>query len=345
MRIVRFIIMASALLAACGPSANDGEFVETRLFAMGTWVDIVIGAHGESADAAAMTAIESMLRAFETDYYAWADGELGRLNESLRQGKPASVTNEMARLLETSRAIAVRSGGRFDPAIGGLVELWGFHSSLIDAAQPSADAIAQWLLNRPSIEQLVIDKDTVSSPNTQLLLDLGGIAKGEIVDRMLAELARRGYTDMLINAGGDLRVAGTRGERSWRVGIQSPRGDGVLGILSVGSGDAVFTSGDYERFFDEQGQRMHHILDPTLGVPATHTQAVTVIADAGALADAAATAVFVAGPTAWREVAATLGVDAVLRVDASGTIEMTEAMRTRIELSEDIDPQIVVGRT
>lgn len=339
------LIIASALLVACAPHADDREFIETRLFAMGTWVDVVIATRGASSDAAAIAALESMLRAFETDYYAWADGELGRINESLRQGRPASATPEMARLLDESRTIAAKSGGRFDPAVGGLVELWGFHSSLASAAEPGADAIGQWLLDRPSILQLRLDDGSVSSPNTRVKLDLGGIAKGEIVDRMLTELARRGYTDVLVNAGGDMRVAGMRGERSWRVGIQSPRAKGILGTLSLASGEAVFTSGDYERFFETQGQRMHHILDPTLGMPANHTQAVTVIATEGALADAAATAIFVAGPGSWREVATALGVEAVLRVDASGTIEMTDAMRNRISLSDDREAQIVVGQT
>lgn len=343
MRIVRLIIALSALVACSGPAPRAG-FIEARLFAMGTWVDIAIAARGEPNDSAAIAALEAMLHTFETDYYAWADGELGRLNASLHEGQSQRVTEEMAKLLEQARSLSVASGGNFDPAVGGLVELWGFHSALVPPAQPSTDVIAAWLDQRPSITQLEIDDRTVSSKNRRVKLDLGGIAKGTIVDRMLEELTKRGYADALVNAGGDVRVRGTRGERAWRIGIQSPRAQGILGTVTLGSGEAVFTSGDYERYFDVHGQRMHHLLDPRLGYPATHTQAVTVIATEGALADAAATAIFVAGPSQWREVAAQLGIAAVLRVDATGAIEMTDAMAARIELNHDLAPEIVVGR-
>jgi FAD:protein FMN transferase len=343
MRILRLIIALGALAACSGP-APHARFVEARLLAMGTWVDIVIGARGQPDDGAALAALESMLHRFETDYYAWADGELKRINEGLGQGKPQHVTEEMAEVLEQARTLSARSDGDFDPAVGGLVELWGFHSSLVPPAQPSSAAIAQWLDDRPSIAQLEIHDRTVSSTNRRVKLDLGGIAKGTIVDRLLAELTRRGYTDALVNAGGDVRVLGARAERPWRIGIQAPRARGLLGTLTLADGEAVFTSGDYERYFDADGQRMHHLLDPRLGYPATHTQAVTVIATEGALADAAATAIFVAGPSRWREIAARLDIAAVLRVDASGAIEMTDAMARRIELDSDAAHEILVGR-
>jgi thiamine biosynthesis lipoprotein len=139
-----------------------------------------------------------------------------------------------------------------------------------------------------------------------------------------------GVRDALVNAGGDLRATGSRGERPWRIGIQAPRGEGELGVIALADGEAAFTSGDYERFRDENGHRLHHLLDPLTGRPAEHTQAVTVIADNGTLADAAATAIFVAGPERWREVAKALGVALALRVDSDGQVSMTDAMRTRI---------------
>jgi FAD:protein FMN transferase len=344
MRILRLIV-AVAMLAACSGPASRGAFIETRMFAMGTWVDIVIGARGEPADTAAIAALETMLHSFETDYYAWAEnGELAQLNASLRAGTPRRVTPEMAELLDQARTLSIESEGNFDPAVGGLVELWGFHSSLASPARPAAEAIGEWLDTRPSIAELRIEDQVVSADNRRIKLDLGGIAKGKVVDRLIAELTQRGYTDVLVNAGGDVRVRGTRGERAWRIGIQSPRSDGILGTLRLADGEAVFTSGDYERYFDADGQRMHHLLDPRLGLPATHTQAVTVVTREGALADAAATAIFVAGPAHWRDIATRLDVSAVLRVDASGTIEMTDAMAKRIELEPDVAPELVVGQ-
>ena len=346
MRVLRWIFVG-LLLAACSPNeaGNADDFIATRLFAMGTWVDVTLRAHGEPADRDAIDALEAMLRRVETDYYAWGNGELADLNAHLSRGETTIVSTELAALLETSRTLSAKSGGRFDPGVGDLVELWGFHSSLATAARPSDDAIARWLARRPSISQILIENSTVSASSTGIKLDLGGIAKGEIVDRMLAELLQRGYADALVNAGGDLRVLGTRGERAWQVGIQAPRAAGILGTVRLASGEAVFTSGDYERFIDSEGERLHHLLDPSTGRPAMHTQAVTVVAGKGALADAAATAIFVAGPLHWREVADALDVAAVLRVDASGTIELTDAMRARLELSDESPPATVVGRS
>ena len=107
----------------------------------------------------------------------------------------------------------------------------------------------------------------------------------------------------------------------------------MIGIIELGSHEAAFTSGDYERFFEYAGQRMHHLLDPKTGRPATHTQALTVLANDPVLADAAATALFIAGPERWRGIAENLGISEVLRIDADGTIEMTAAMSARIQLS------------
>jgi thiamine biosynthesis lipoprotein len=166
---------------------------------------------------------------------------------------------------------------------------------------------------------------------TRFTLDLGGIAKGAAVDRVIARLRAHGVTPALVNAGGDLGVVGEPADRSWRIGIQAPRSDGMLGAIALHDGEAAFTSGDYERFYDVDGQRMHHILDPRTGIPVDHTQAITVVTRSGTLADAAATALFVAGPGEWRSMAEALGIEAVLRVDATGAIEMTAAMRDRFQ--------------
>src|SRR5690606_26515858 len=120
-------------------------------------------------------------------------------------------------------------------------------------------------------------------------------------------LASRGIGDAIVNAGGDLRVLGRRKGRPWRIGIQDPRADTVLGVIELEDGDAAFTSGDYERFIDDADGRAHHILDPRTGRPAADTRAITVIARRGVHADAAATALLVAGDQ-WPATAEALGI-------------------------------------
>ncbi len=329
---------AAALLAAC--AADEDRIVERQLLAMGTSVDITLHAADPRA---ALAEIEAMLREYERDYYAWGDGELARLNAGLRDARPVEVSTELARLLGAARRLSEQSGGAFDPGIGALVELWGFHSdSGTESRAPDPDSIAAWLAAGAGIADLSIADSRISTSVSGLLVDLGGIAKGDDVDRIIRMLTRHGIENAIVNAGGDLRALGSAGTRAWRIGIQSPRAAGILGVLELDDGEAAFTSGDYERYFELEGERRHHILDPATGYPAGHTQAITVIAADGITADAAATALFVAGPDRWRDVAAAMGVRHVLRVDASGRMEATGEMRDRLELGDVSAADIIV---
>jgi FAD:protein FMN transferase len=319
--------LAAVLLAsAC---AESPRLVEHRIYAMGTWVDIAVVATPTAAEAALADA-EALLRGFEIDYYAWADGQLAALNEALAGGREAVVREEMATLLADAKRLTLASEGAFDPAVGTLVELWGFHSALEEPRAPDAAAIDAWLRTGASLAAVEIDGRRVRGAVPGIKLDLGGIAKGEAVDRLVTLLGRHGIRNAMVNAGGDLRVLGHRTGRPWRIGIQDPRSDAVLGVIELADGEAAFTSGDYERYFEGADGRLHHIIDPRTGYPASSTRAVTVVAKLGVEADAAATALFVAGDD-WRRLATAVGVDTVLRVDAAGEIEVTEEMNRRVE--------------
>jgi thiamine biosynthesis lipoprotein len=335
-------LAAAASLAACADPGDDR--VAEQLYAMGTTVDVVIDGAEPAAAQAAMREIEALLRAFERDYYAWGDGELAELNRALAAGRRRQVSPELAALLVEAASLSATSEGYFDPGVGKLVELWGFQdgSALPSKAPPDA-AIAGLMAAPHGIATLTITGRDIGSGTKNLLLDLGGIAKGRAVDRIVDLLAAHGIANAMVNAGGDLRVLGKPGDRHWRVGIQAPRGSGIIGAVELESGEAAFTSGDYERYFDLDGQRLHHLLDPKTGRPAQHTQALTVIARDGTTADAAATALFVAGPDNWRRIARALGIDSVLRVDASGRIEATPAMRDRLQISAGAASDIIVA--
>ncbi len=260
-------------------------------------------------------------------------------------------------MLATALDITRATDGAFDPGVGALVELWGFNGDTPRDSPPEPDTIAATLEASGSITELTLqagDRLEVSraadNPSEggqpavrRFTLDLGGIAKGTAVDSIVTRLGTLGITPALVNAGGDLRVIGAPPDRDWRIGIAAPRAGGLLGTIGLRAGEAAFTSGDYERFFEHEDDRFHHILDPRTGLPVTHTQAVTVIADNGTLADAAATALFVAGPDAWLPMAAELGIAAVLRVDASGTIEMTPSMRERLQTSAEVGSDIIIA--
>jgi thiamine biosynthesis lipoprotein len=338
--------LAGIVLAACAQDVDE-HFHTERWFAMGTWVEIVAEVPDPKLRAELAVSIETMLRAFERDYYPWAEGELARLNRGLARGETVRVAPELADLLRTAQRYCDQSSGAFEPAVGPLVELWGFHDAATTTGVPPDNAaIAAWLDRDVGIRNLAIgaDDSVTQARGVPATLDLGGIAKGTAVDRIIALLRAAGVANALVNAGGSVRVLGSRAGRPWRVGIQAPRSTGGLGFVELESGEAADTSGDYERFYESGGKRMHHILDPQTGYPVAHTVAVTVIADDDTLADAASTALFVAGPEKWRAMAQALGVTMILRVDASGTIEMTAPMRDRLQTEDTSNsPIIVVG--
>jgi thiamine biosynthesis lipoprotein len=353
------VLAGLALLALAGCGRNPDALVDYRLLAMATSVELRLPADGKAEHPGLLASLGAELEAFGTDYYAWADGELARINRELTATGESVASEGMASVLGTSLAVAEASDGAFDPGVGALVELWGFNDGDPPVSPPPDAAIDAALARAGSIRDLVIAGTRIAvaasavaaptvaapaaAPGRRFTLDLGGIAKGTAVDRIVAALEARAIAPALVNAGGDLRVIGTPADRSWRIGIQAPRAGALLGTLRLEAGEAAFTSGDYERYFDRDGERLHHILDPRTGRPVRHTQAVTVIAANGTLADAAATALFVAGPDDWRALATRLGLTAVLRVDADGSIEMTASMRDRFQESSARPSDIIAA--
>jgi thiamine biosynthesis lipoprotein len=214
-----------------------------------------------------------------------------------KRGRLIIGPEEVLEVLRTGQRIAVLSDGAFDPTILALADLWAFDTG----GNLPADEQIDRARRRVDFSKVVIEKDGTVRVPEGFGLDLGGIAKGAVVDLISDYLYERGFEDFLIDAGGDILVSGVKqGETQWRIAVRHPREtQAVLGVISLGEQDsriAVVTSGDYERFFESEGKRYHHILDPRSGYPAGQLASVTVIAPSGTLADALSTATFVLGP-------------------------------------------------
>jgi thiamine biosynthesis lipoprotein len=246
------------------------------------------------------------------------DSPIATLN---REGE-ARPPREVLEVLRTAQAVAEASEGAFDPTILALTELWAFDTG---GRLPAAGRIEQ-ALRRVDYRRLVIEADGRVSLPEGFGLDLGGIAKGAVVDLLADHLSRLGYEDFLIDAGGDILVSGLKqGRTPWRIAIRHPRdSQAMLGVLELGQRGgriAVVTSGDYERFFEKDGVRYHHILDPHTGYPARKLASVTVIAPACGLADALATAAFVLGPEKGLELLGEFpGVEGLLVAEREGRL-------------------------
>ena len=327
-----FAAIAFLFISGCG---GEPQFSGTRFLAMGTWVSVTWQAEQADSSQNPDRMVEREFQRIGREYYPWTDGELSALNRALATGQRFQPSSELLELITVGQQFWRSSSGFFDPGVGRTMRAWGFGSEET-FAPPSQEEITS--VSSDSIGDIVIDGDGwISSELGTPLLDFGGFGKGYAVDRAIEILQGLGIRSALVDAGGDLRAVGARGDRPWRVAIRHPRRKRqTVAAFDLRSGEAAFTSGDYENRVLKDGRTAHHLMNPATGTPTDHTQSVTVIADSGVLADAAATAIFVAGPEQWRSIAKRLGVSLVFRIDAGGSFEMTDAMAQRIDRGPEL---------
>ncbi|MCW2306921.1 FAD:protein FMN transferase [Rhodobium gokarnense] len=333
------LILIVSGIAACDERHDDARYT---LYVFGTLVEIAVPAAEKARADAAMPEITARFAEMHRDWHAWRPGETTRLDKAIAEGRSMTVSPLLKDALLRGRELEEKSGGLFNPAIGKLIGLWGFHQDDRPVGPPPDDeAIATLVARHPSMADLVIDGNEVSSTNPAVELDFGGFAKGLALDWAAERLKERGIPDAVLNAGGDVNVIGRHGKRRWHVAIRDPNGWGVLGAVKLEPDEVLYTSGNYYRYREHDGVRYSHIIDPRSGRPVDHIVSASVIADNGALADAAATALSIAGPDGWQETARRMGLTLVLLVDADGTILMTPQMKERVELEEE-DVKMVI---
>ena len=371
-RRVLILLVVVWLLAACGPPAPWRQ--ESYVF--GTRVELLIAGVPEAQARAAGNRVLREFDRLHRTYHAWQPSELSALNEAIAAGRTQEVTAEFAAYIREAQSIAAAGDHLFDPGIGRLIALWGFQTDDIQPRLPDVAAVKALLAQHPSIADVVVAEgqcpesrsDEPKSPPSlgrgaggwciksrvnSVAIDFGGYLKGVALDRAAASLKQDGIANALINIGGNVMALGTRdgktGGAHWRVGIQHPRpqavGGAPLASLELRDGEAIGTSGDYHRYFEVSGRRYCHLLDPRSGFPVDATQAVTVLIApgpaAGMRSDALSKPVFVSGRE-WRAMARKLGVDAVLRVGADGTVSATPAMQARVKMEvPGLKPEVV----
>lgn len=327
-----FFIILSFIFTAC---SHKPELYRSSVFTFGTIVDFSLGEQDPATIQSASKIIQEDLEYMHFAFHAWQPGPLSRINQLLETTATFTANPSVLPLIKESRQLSLQSQGLFNPAIGHLIKAWGFQSDLgpENEKPPEAKRIQELLASNPNMNNVMIENVQMHSSNPAVRLDLGAIAKGYALDRIVEHLQEQGIQNAIINAGGDLKAIGRHPEdRPWYVGIRHPRQkEAVLAGLDVMSGESVFTSGDYERFFMHDGKRYHHIIDPRTGYPANQTQSVTVLTSSATLADAASTALFIAGPGQWPAIAKAMQVEHVLFVDAEGNAEATPAMLSRLK--------------
>lgn len=327
------IFVSVLMLISTGCARKPLYTQESYVF--GTRVEVSI--YGEpQARARAISA--QILRDFDQMHHslhAWESGTLERMNGifALSPGK-AAIAPGMIPIIRDATRYSEQSQGLFNPAIGNLIRLWGFQSDTYTPRLPNPEKINELVRANPQMRDIVIDGILFHSTNPAVRLDLGGYAKGYALDMAANYLRSQGVKNALVNIGGNILALGRHGDRPWRVGIQHPRAAGPIATLELRNGEAIGTSGDYQRYFELGGQRYCHIIDPRSGWPVQGVQAVTVLvppsADAGKLSDVASKPIFIAGSKGWRAAAQRMGIMQVMFIDGHGKVQLTGSMKQRL---------------
>jgi len=322
-------LLLSFVSGCTQPSRQDSYSILT----FGTLVEITLYDVDKDLAEKAFEMLQQDFDQYHQEWSPWTDGDLAQLNAKLQQGLDAELPSHLVPLIRNSIELSRQSNDYYNPAIGKLINLWQFHKYQDADIKPPADEKIQSLVSsNPTLSDLHINAQNIAhSDNPDLSLNFGAYAKGYAIALSITRLQTLGIHNAVINAGGDLSVIGQHGDRPWNIGIRDPRQDSILASVEVQNDESVFTSGDYERFYLYRGKRYHHILDPRTGYPTQDAQSVTVIHQDAGRADAAATALFVAGSKNWQDIARNMGIHLVMLSDAEGNIQMTPAMEKRIK--------------
>lgn len=302
--VARAVALAAVALCAVTPAAADQKPApgpEKKLVhtdkAMGTVVQVTVWTDDEDGAASAAQAVFAEVRRLDAMMTTWTPtSEISQINAAAGTGKAVAVSDEafavIARAVEVSKA----SKGVFDITVGAFAGLWKFDQDMDGTLPDPAEVTARKKL--VNWKDIVLDKKkkTVRLKRAGMKITLGGIAKGYAVDRAAKVMVDAGFSDFIIQAGGDMYVSGTKSGAPWVVGIRDPRGprDQSFAVMPVRD-HAFSTSGDYERGFVKDGVRYHHILDPRTAQPARASRSVTILAKDAFTADAWSKVLFILG--------------------------------------------------
>ena len=250
------------------------------------------------------------------------ESEISKINREAASN-PVAAGDELFGLIQRSLDISVLTRGAFDITYDSV----GQHYDFRERQRPDRAVIES---ERSFIDYRLVTLDqrggTVAFEKDGVRINLGGIAKGYVVERGIDLLRRRGIEHAIVTAGGDSRLLGDRRGRPWMVGIRDPREDGEVAISLPLVDEAISTSGDYERYFDEDGVRYHHIIQPSTGEPASGVHSATVIGPDAVITDALSTSVFVMGVHQGLTLIGTLPDYESVVIDAEGRVYFSDGL-------------------
>ena len=329
------ILLTLGLLAQAAP-APEAHVVARTFPVMGTEVTFSAYTADENQADHAFTAAYDEIRRVELLMTDWErpgepESDIVRINKAAGK-KAVKVSRETIAVIQKSLDMSARSDGAFDITFAAMHGLWKFDEDM-DKSIPTPEEIEQRrkLINWRDVV-VNAKAGTVKLRRAGMRMGLGGIAKGYAVDRCAAVLRAAGLQNFMVQAGGDLYVAGRKGNVNWMVGVRDPRGGPRDIIARMPIEDHAFsTAGDYERGFVMNGRRYHHIIDPKTGYPATASREVTIFAPNAFLADALDDSVFILGPKRGMELVDSFPDCATLIVDAQNHVWMSKSLEGKLQ--------------
>jgi len=313
----RYFNMLLLVTVLCCQQVVRAEWVSHEFEAMGTRMHVSLFHVEEKVRQQALQRVQQEMVALDKKLSFYDENsELMQLNQATPQ-VPISVSQTLFDILEQAERLAQLTNGAFDVSIGALARTYQLRESI--APEPHVIAKLKQAVNYRSI-QLDKHNRTVTLTAEGVALDLGGIAKGYAVDRCIEILEKKGIRQAQVTAGGDTRFLGRRGERPWWIGIRHPRIKTENALVLPLESQSISTSGDYERFFLNGEDRVHHILNPQTGQPTKELASVSIVTRDSVWADGLSTAVFVMGTQKGLELINQLpGVEGVL-IDQEGRV-------------------------
>lgn len=313
------IILSFFLIGLSGCQSDRQESWEKQVFwGFDTWIEVTV----PSSYSRLLPKVKTYVQQLDQEWNRFSSSSLiSKINDS---PSPCRVDKDTFHLIELSWKLKEKTGGFFHIGIASLVDLWGFSTR---PRVPSPAEIEKVLAELAEFS-IVIDyqKQTVTVENGKI--DLGGIAKGYLVDYIANFLRKEGVTKGLINAGGTVTGWG----KKWKVGVAHPRQPELLGYIMV-DGQVVSTSGDYFRYLEKEGKRYSHILNPFTGYPKDDFLSATVVAENGALADALSTAIMAGGWEALSSIRAEFPQVGIVLVEREGIVYLSPSVQPYFTLS------------
>jgi len=342
-------LLAAIVLFLVASCERNGGVFEDKLNVLGTFAQIsIVGLSPEQAKEAAVT-VEKDLQALDYIGYTFeTEGELQQLNKALAQGKSMTVSDGLLELIAEASKLFNLSGGLFNPAAGELTAFWEFHCDKDDCEQspyPTEvrrlvdEQVAKIITRPPSMDDLIIKGNRISSRNRQVKLEFGDMIRGLALDKGIEHLGEIGVANAMIDIGGSVRTRGTRGDHDWWIGLADATGKHLIGSIENIDDQAVVTVRAFDKSFGKDGTVYRHIVDPRVGTPVSDIQSVVVMHENALIANASAVTILVAGVTDWKTVADRMGAHKILLITKDGTIYTSLAMENIIHWKPGIDHQ------